>query len=127
MPNPFADYAHAAWQKKYGNPPPWTGKMYAQLSKARQVLKDERVAQLSWEKFLADPDPFYQGHEPGLFLARLPRWATYPKKHAVPVASNAGWSERAEMMAAIYADPQWSNDTERRNEYVRQVRERWPG
>ena len=128
MPNKFADFAHAAWKRKYGHEPPWTGKMYAQLSKARQVLKDERVAELSWEKYLADTDAFYQGHEPGLFLARLPRWATYPK--APPNHNKAthqqSWDERAKLMATIYADPKWTNDTERRNEYVRQVRERWP-
>ena len=74
MPNPFAAACHDAWAARYGLKPPWGAKEYVALSTARKRLPDDARAHAAWAAFLACEDPFYQGHEPGLFLARLSKF-----------------------------------------------------
>lgn len=81
---PFAAYAHDRWREVYGTKPPWLRKDYIKLEAAHKAIGDADVARAAWDRFLAETDFFYQGHEPGKFLAQLSRWVPkQPKRHAM--------------------------------------------
>ena len=129
MPNPFGDYCFQAWRRKYGHDPPWADKVYPLLSKARLLFKgNDEAARLSWDRFLANTNEFYHGHDPGLFLAHITRFATYPKPAPKPLKiedPDGPTEQRRLIMKAVYEDPSIP-ENQRRDEYIRRVRERWP-
>ena len=124
MPNAFADFCFQAWKRKYGHEPPWSQADYAILSKAKKQLQGrEDVAELSWATFLANTDEFWKGHEPKMFLARLAKFATYPKRMIVP-ETDEKLERMREAMREVYADPQYTTEQERRDAWVKILRER---
>ena len=74
MPSPFAVHAHDSWKARHGLKPPWGQREYVQLATALRRLPDEATAIKAWDTYLAEDDPFYDGHSPGQFLAALSKF-----------------------------------------------------
>jgi len=104
---PYHVFCHDEWRDKYGIRPPWGNKEFAQLAQAYKRFENDGVARSTWKLYLASGDEFYQGHEPGKFLASLSRWivkAPKPKKAAsFPGAARA--AAMAKVVREVHADP----------------------
>jgi len=71
----FRDHAWDTWEQAEGDAPPWAAPEFKQLQGAWKKLgADMDKARCYWGNYLADPDPFYAGHPPKLFLCNPARW-----------------------------------------------------
>lgn len=129
---PFKDWAWEEWRDKYGVKAPWLGKDFVVMANALKALGDEATARAAWTAFLASDDLFYQGHEPGKFLASLSRWAAKTKPKSArrdKMHEDPKWAERKAALLQIYREVAADAsipETEKRDECSRRFRERFP-
>ena len=98
---PFHAFAFVEWRDKYGVKPPWGKVEYMKLAAALKRFDEPEQARAAWLAFLADPDPYYQGHAPGLFIATLSKWTVKGIPKPAPRPEKFPGSERAAKMVAI--------------------------
>jgi len=124
---PFHKFCYEEWKAKYGIKPPWSKKDYSILAAAYKTVGDDASARSMWTTFLANSDPFNAGHSPGKFAFNLCMWSAganlKPKPDARSHALTDLYEARAKILRQIESEPEFSTETERRNEYVRRVKE----
>ena len=127
----FKDFCWEEWKAKYGTSPPWRNKEFAQLADARHRIDTEQVARDAWTKFLADPEPFYAGHEPGKFLSSLSRWVakSVPRQRRDKMQMDDKWSERTNYLVQLHKEVNADDsihELKKRDEVSRRFKERFP-
>ena len=119
---PWADFCFQEWRETHGFDPPWSKLEYVKLNLALKRLNSEDVARAAWKAFLDSDDQYSEGHAPGLFLATLAKWTVRAaKKKPQKRVGEDVYSERLKIMQAVYEDPQFTTELERRNEYKRRA------
>ena len=98
---PFHVWAFEEWRGKYNIKPPWGRVEYMKLATALKRFDEQEHARAAWLAFLADDDPFNQGHSPGLFLATLSKWTVKGIKAQPKKAETFPGAERAAEMVRI--------------------------
>ena len=99
---PFKDWAWSEWRDKYGVKPPWGAREFTNLAAARSRFDDEALARAAWTVYLANTEPFYEGHGPGKFLFDLGKWtAKAPRPVPKPSDEKSAILKRAAAMAAV--------------------------
>ena len=123
----FKDWAWEEWRTKYGVKPPWGAREFTNLAAARSRFDDEALARAAWTVYLANTEPFYEGHGPGKFLFELGKWiAKAPRPAVAKKPETYPGAERAAKMVAILKEVEADDTipaTMKRDEMARRWRQ----
>jgi len=98
---PFHVWAFEEWKAAHGFDPPWGKVEYIKLATAFKRFAHPDYARDAWTAFLADSDPYSEGHPPGLFLSQLAKWQVKANKRQAKPKKNEtfpGAARAAEMV-----------------------------
>ena len=127
----WKDFCWEEWKAKYGTSPPWGKIEFIVLAETRHRIDTEDLARAAWTKFLASPNPFFQGHEPKKFLASLSQWvaAAVPRLRRDKMQEDPAYAGRAEALIRIHAEVAKDDSipsSEKQNVCSRRFKEMFP-
>ena len=125
---PFHVWAFEEWRESHGFDPPWGKVEYIKLATAFKRFAHPDYARAAWTAFLADSDPYSEGHPPGLFLSQLAKWQVKANKRKPreKKAETFPGAERAAKMVAILKEVE-ADDTIPATMKRDEMAKRWKG